>query len=229
MCTSNCRGSTSRSYTRPFKVILTGNFTDPPLLLGFGGADHVVIVLDGAGAETLLGNGDMLFIPPAKSEPSRMQGAYIASEETERLIKWFDDRREAKRAAFAAQGLVLEESPDAEDDIIAKVREREALEAATAEGGEGGDNADDRDKLFREAAEVVVGAQSLVTKVGSRSPFGIASPGNRWNPPGEGNQWDDQAVPYWSELSEFAAREHPKLLLFQPRRSLLVMVNAHIV
>src|SRR5436309_8677219 len=50
-CTSSCRGSTSRSYTRPFKVMLTGNFTDPPLLLGFGGANHVVVVFDGAPIE----------------------------------------------------------------------------------------------------------------------------------------------------------------------------------
>jgi S-DNA-T family DNA segregation ATPase FtsK/SpoIIIE len=156
---------------RPSVNVITGlikaNF---PSRIAFRVASQVDsrTIIDGAGAETLLGNGDMLFIPPAKSEPSRMQGAYIASEETERLIKWFDDRREAKRAAFAAQGLVLEESADAEDDIIAKVREREAIEAAAAEGGEGGDNAGDRDKLFREAAEVVVqhrqGSTSLLQR-----------------------------------------------------------------
>jgi S-DNA-T family DNA segregation ATPase FtsK/SpoIIIE len=32
-------------------------------------------IIDGAGAEMLLGNGDMLFIPPGKSEPARLQGA----------------------------------------------------------------------------------------------------------------------------------------------------------
>jgi S-DNA-T family DNA segregation ATPase FtsK/SpoIIIE len=121
-------------------------------------------IIDGAGAEALLGNGDMLFIPPGKSEPARMQGAFISSDETERLMKWYEDRRAAKRAAFAAQGLVLDESSATEDDIIAKVREREALEASAADGGEAADDSD-RDKLFREAAEVVIQHQQGSTSL----------------------------------------------------------------
>jgi DNA segregation ATPase FtsK/SpoIIIE, S-DNA-T family len=123
-------------------------------------------IIDGAGAEALLGNGDMLFIPPAKSEPARMQGAYISSDDTERLMRWYDERREARRAAFAAKGLILDEPAEAEDDIIAKVREREALDAAQSEA----DSADpgDRDKLFREAAEIVIqhrqGSTSLLQR-----------------------------------------------------------------
>ena len=153
---------------RPSVNVITGlikaNF---PSRIAFRVASQVDsrTIIDGAGAEALLGNGDMLFIPPAKSEPSRMQGAFISSDETERLMKWFDDKREARRAAFAAQGLVLEDASQAEDDIIAKVREREAAEAAAADGGEGGDDAGDRDKLFREAAEVVVQHQQGSTSL----------------------------------------------------------------
>src|SRR5439155_2661930 len=73
-------------------------------------------IIDGAGAEMLLGNGDMLFIPPGKSEPWRAQGAYLASEDTERLMGWYADRREARRAAFAAQGLLIDESSVVEPD-----------------------------------------------------------------------------------------------------------------
>jgi S-DNA-T family DNA segregation ATPase FtsK/SpoIIIE len=94
-----------------------------------------------------------------------MQGAYISSEETERLMKWYDDRRAAKRAAFAAQGLMLEEGVDAEDDIITKVREKEAAEAAAADGGGDSSDAGDRDKLFREAAEVVIQHQQGSTSL----------------------------------------------------------------
>jgi DNA segregation ATPase FtsK/SpoIIIE, S-DNA-T family len=93
-----------------------------------------------------------------------MQGAYIPSEDTERLMKWYDDRKEARRAAFAAQGLMLEEAPQAEDDIIARVREREAMEAAAADGGDPAENGD-RDKLFREAAEVVIQHQQGSTSL----------------------------------------------------------------
>jgi S-DNA-T family DNA segregation ATPase FtsK/SpoIIIE len=120
-------------------------------------------IIDGAGAEMLLGNGDMLFIPPAKSEPARMQGAFISSDDTERLMGWYEARRVAKRAAFAAQGLLLEESANAEDDIIAKVREREAMEQSQGEtdAAEKGD----RDQLFREAAEVVIQHQQGSTSL----------------------------------------------------------------
>jgi len=106
----------------------------------------------------------MLFIPPGKSEPWRMQGAFISSDDTERLMKWYDERRAAKRAAFAAQGLMLEEASQVEDDIIARVREREAMEAAQADGGDAQD-AGDRDKLFREAAEVVIQHQQGSTSL----------------------------------------------------------------
>jgi len=97
-----------------------------------------------------------------------MQGAYISSDETERLMKWYDDRRAAKRAAFAAQGLMLEDNAQAEEDIIAKVREKEAMEAAAADGGGDSSDAGDRDKMFREAAEVVIqhrqGSTSLLQR-----------------------------------------------------------------
>jgi S-DNA-T family DNA segregation ATPase FtsK/SpoIIIE len=152
---------------RPSVNVITGlikaNF---PSRIAFRVASQVDsrTIIDGAGAEMLLGNGDMLFVPPAKSEPARMQGAFISSDETERLMRWYDERRAAKRAAFAAKGLLLEEPSDAEDDIIAKVREREAMEANQSEGGESAE-AGDRDKLFREAAEVVIQHQQGSTSL----------------------------------------------------------------
>ena len=111
----------------------------------------------------LLGNGDMLFIPPGKSEPSRLQGAYLSSEDSERLMKWYEDARAAKRAAYEAQGLMLEEPASAEPDILEEVRQREAQEAGQGEGE--AFDAEDRDKLFREAAEVVVQHQQGSTSL----------------------------------------------------------------
>jgi S-DNA-T family DNA segregation ATPase FtsK/SpoIIIE len=121
-------------------------------------------ILDGMGAEALLGNGDMLFIPPGKSEASRLQGAYLSSEDTERLMTWYQAKREQKRAALAAQGLMIEEPLEVEEDILAKVRAQEAMEAGMGEG-EGAADAGDRDKLFREAAEVVVQNQQGSTSL----------------------------------------------------------------
>ncbi|MGI9090762.1 MAG: DNA translocase FtsK, partial [Gemmatimonadaceae bacterium] len=76
---------------RPSVNVITGlikaNF---PSRIAFRVASQVDsrTIIDGMGAESLLGNGDMLFIPPGKSEPSRLQGAYISSEDTEALMNW---------------------------------------------------------------------------------------------------------------------------------------------
>jgi len=104
----------------------------------------------------------MLFIPPGKSEAARLQGAFISSEDTEHLMRWYDERRAAKRAALAAQGLVVDE-PVAEEDILEAIRKREAEES----GAPDGDAAEigDRDKLFREAAEVVIQHQQGSTSL----------------------------------------------------------------
>jgi len=119
-------------------------------------------ILDTMGAEALLGNGDMLFVPPGKSEPSRLQGAYISSDDTERLAKWYADGKTRRREAAEAQGLFLEEP--AETDILETIRKKEAEEAHGTGDGEDGE-AGDRDKLFREAAEVVIQHQQGSTSL----------------------------------------------------------------
>jgi S-DNA-T family DNA segregation ATPase FtsK/SpoIIIE len=112
-------------------------------------------ILDGNGAEALLGNGDMLFLPPGKSEPMRLQGAFIATEETERLMDWFERRREARRAAVQA-------AEPAEADILAMVR---AQESEAAGGGAAESETGERDALFREAAEACIQNQGGSTSL----------------------------------------------------------------
>ena len=155
---------------RPSVNVITGlikaNF---PSRIAFRVASQIDsrTIIDGAGAEMLLGNGDMLFIPPGKSEPSRAQGAYLSSEDTENLMNWYNGRREARKAAYAAAGIAVEEAPT-ENDILEQVRALEAQQAGQGEGGEGGEDGADRDKLFREAAEVVIqhqlGSTSLLQR-----------------------------------------------------------------
>jgi len=156
---------------RPSVNVITGlikaNFPSRIAFRVAGQVDSRTII-DGAGAEMLLGNGDMLFIPPGKSEPSRLQGAYLSSEETERLMAWYESQRDRRRARLREAGMELEAemSPD-EPDILETVRTREAEMRAALEGGaeESGADAGSRDPLFREAAELCIQNQSGSTSL----------------------------------------------------------------
>ena len=115
-------------------------------------------ILDQNGAETLLGNGDMLFLPPGKSEPMRVQGAFISTDETEKLMEWYK-KHTAAAVAAPAPGTSIEEQVT-------------ALEKAEKEGEEGAGSQEsgvgERDPLFRQAAEVCIqnqlGSTSLLQR-----------------------------------------------------------------
>ncbi len=114
-------------------------------------------ILDQNGAETLLGNGDMLFLPPGKSEPLRVQGAFISTEETERLMDWY---KAHARSAVTAAGASI-------DEQVAALEEAEkAGEDGRGTGEEG--TPGERDSLFRQAAEVCIqnqlGSTSLLQR-----------------------------------------------------------------
>jgi S-DNA-T family DNA segregation ATPase FtsK/SpoIIIE len=140
---------------RPSVNVITGlikaNF---PSRIAFRVASKVDsrTILDQNGAEALLGNGDMLFLPPGKSEPMRLQGAFIGTEESERVMEWYAERREARRAAALAEAQ--------EADILEMVRVQEG------EGEGGGEPLEgERDALFREAAEACIQNQGGSTSL----------------------------------------------------------------
>jgi S-DNA-T family DNA segregation ATPase FtsK/SpoIIIE len=140
---------------RPSVNVITGlikaNF---PSRIAFRVASKVDsrTILDQNGAEALLGNGDMLFLPPGKSEPMRLQGAFIGTEESELVMSWYAARREARRAAAMA------EAP--ETDILELIRSQEGESEGGGEAQEG-----ERDALFREAAEACIQNQGGSTSL----------------------------------------------------------------
>lgn len=150
---------------RPSVNVITGlikaNF---PCRIAFRVASQIDsrTIIDGAGAEALLGNGDMLFIPPGKSEASRLQGAYLSSEDTERLLKWYSDPSKIAETAASLAAAI-----DNEPDILAAVRAMEA-KAANGDDDDGTASGNDRDERFREAAEMVIqhrqGSTSLLQR-----------------------------------------------------------------
>jgi len=114
-------------------------------------------ILDQNGAETMLGNGDMLFLPPGKSELLRVQGAFISTDETERLMDWY--KAHAAQAAAVAGASI-------DDQVTALEDAEKAGEDGSGKGEEG--TPGERDMLFRQAAEVCIqnqlGSTSLLQR-----------------------------------------------------------------
>ncbi len=50
------------------------------------------VILDTIGAESLIGKGDMLFLPPSEPRPVRLQGAFVSSKEIEQVVKFIADQ-----------------------------------------------------------------------------------------------------------------------------------------
>jgi DNA segregation ATPase FtsK/SpoIIIE, S-DNA-T family len=96
------------------------------------------VILDGAGAESLLGQGDMLFKPLGTSRLQRLQGAYVAEEEIALIVE----------QCRAQRGQDLDES------LL------EAPEAALEDGDEDLDFDPDEDPLLDRAIEIVVQTQT---------------------------------------------------------------------
>jgi len=92
-------------------------------------------ILDQMGAESLLGQGDMLFLPPGTGYPQRIHGAFVADEEVHRIVAWLKQFGE----------------PDYKDEILAGP----PSEAGDGEPGEDGVDAE-LDPLYDEAAAFVL-------------------------------------------------------------------------
>ncbi len=88
------------------------------------------VILDGNGAERLLGRGDMLYLPPGTSRLKRVHGAYVSVQETAALVKFL--RKQAK--------------PQFDEEIT-----RERSDAVARD-----DAGDETDPLYDEAARLVV-------------------------------------------------------------------------
>ena len=82
---------------RPSVNVITGTIkANFPARIGFQVAQKVDsrTILDQSGADKLLGQGDMLYLPPASSKLIRAQGAMITDEEVERLVTYMKEQAE---------------------------------------------------------------------------------------------------------------------------------------
>ena len=112
-------------------------------------------ILDTNGAEQLLRNGDMLFMPTGQAEPVRIQGTYLSTEEIERMVAHW--RMQAQE--FASEGKAAGKvQPSGRAGIL------EGLDSAEREAVLD----EEVDELFAEAAKLVVrhdqGSTSLIQR-----------------------------------------------------------------
>ncbi len=126
---------------RPSVDVITGTIkANVPTRIAFAVASQTDsrTILDYAGAEKLLGRGDMLFMSPSLSKARRMQGAFLSDKEIKAVVKALKD----------------EEAPDYNYDIT--------------EGQKGGGNvldSEDTDPLFEDAIEVILAAGKASTSL----------------------------------------------------------------
>jgi DNA segregation ATPase FtsK/SpoIIIE, S-DNA-T family len=124
---------------RPSTDVITGTIkVNIPARIAFGVASQVDsrVILDQGGAETLLGQGDMLFRPVGTSRLQRLQGAFVTEDEIARIS-----------AHWARQG-----EPEF-DPALLEVHEESSDERD-------GDLSPDNDDLLDDAARIVVQSQT---------------------------------------------------------------------
>ena len=132
---------------RPSADVITGLMkANIPSRIAFAVASAMEsrIILDTAGAEKLVGRGDMLYAPLGEGKPKRVQGCFISSEEIERVVNFVKENGEA----------------DYDESVIDKIN---AAVAEKEKGGAKGGNAapeqnaaDDGDELLPAAIDVVM-------------------------------------------------------------------------
>lgn len=105
---------------RPSVDVLTGiikaNF---PARISFQVSSRVDsrTILDAIGAENLLGEGDMLFLPPGVGRVTRIHGAYISEEEVRRVTDFLREQMKPNYDPAMMEDVAREEEPGEEDDI----------------------------------------------------------------------------------------------------------------
>ncbi len=101
-------------------------------------------VLDTNGAETLLGRGDMLYMPPGKAEPQRLHGPFISTAETEKVVdflkQWY--------------GVIEEQKTEGLEKQIESANNEYSMEVTLPSESLNGDG--EQDELFGEAKSLVI-------------------------------------------------------------------------
>ncbi len=127
---------------RPSVNVVTGVIkANIPTRIAFAVSSHIDsgTILDCAGAEKLLGRGDMLFRPVGANKPNRIQGCFVSDEEVERVVEFV---KSGGKAAY-------------DDNIMLEIERQAAIEKQQRTGVPE-EGANDDDPVLDEAIKVVV-------------------------------------------------------------------------
>ena len=100
-------------------------------------------ILDQSGAETLLGHGDMLYLPPGTAAPERVHGAFVDDHEVHRVVEW-----------LRAQG-EPEYIPGVLEEVQSLGNGKVIGESGLPEDESSGENGGDYDELYDQAVAIV--------------------------------------------------------------------------
>ena len=107
-------------------------------------------ILDSGGAEKLLGNGDMLFLPVGASKPVRVQGTFVTDEEIGAVLSFIKSTSTAQY----------------DEEMIAEMERRAVAEKGSKKGGDDdGDGGGALDAMFEQAVECVIEAGQASTSL----------------------------------------------------------------
>ena len=137
---------------RPSVDVITGLIkANIPSRIAFAVSSQVDsrTILDGAGAEKLLGQGDMLFMPVGAPKPTRIQGTFVRDEEISRVLDFI------KSSATVQY-----------DEAMIEAMEKHAIQDGK-KGGSGADAEEDAgsDPMFKQAVDVVIDAGQASTSL----------------------------------------------------------------
>ncbi len=144
---------------RPSVNVITGIIkANIPTRIAFSVASQVDsrTMIDHGGAEKLLGNGDMLFVPSGINKPLRVQGAWVSDEEVHAIVSYIKARSETTY----------------DEDVVEKIENSVRSDAEREEV------ADEYDPRLPEAVEIVIEAgQASTSMLQRRMRVGYARAG----------------------------------------------------
>ncbi len=140
---------------RPSVDVITGLIkANIPSRIAFTVASQVDsrTIIDRAGAENLIGRGDMLYLPVSASKPIRVQGAYVSEGDVEKVVTFIKEKN-GTDATYSKE--VIDKIEEAAENVGRK----------KGEGSSDGEPSGDDDPMLREALELAVSSGKISTSL----------------------------------------------------------------